>query len=108
VFPITKSQKSESGFGMGRLRRCDLGAGASPRWRGNSCHHGTVELKLSSSRALLVRDYARLGAGPGFLRDTNGNCGRREGARERLEPLFVHCNVIVAVFGLLVWLEPHR
>jgi len=57
---------------------------------------------------LLVRDYARLGAGPGFLRDTNGNCGRREGARERLEPLFVHCNVIVAVFGLLVWLEPHR
>src|SRR5437899_10574739 len=50
VFPITKSQKSENGFGMdafgmGRLRRCDL-AGAGPRRRGNFCHHGAVELKL--------------------------------------------------------------
>jgi len=57
---------------------------------------------------LLVPNYARLGAGLRALSDTNGNCGRREGARERLEPLFVHCNVIVPVFGLLVWLEPHR
>ncbi len=34
--------------------------------------------------------------------DTNGNCGQREGARGRREPLFVHPNVIVAAFGLLV------
>jgi len=25
------------------------------------CHHGAVELKLNSSRVLLVPDYARLG-----------------------------------------------
>jgi len=34
--------------------------------------------------------------------DTNGHCGQREGARERREPLFIHCNVIVPAFGLLV------
>jgi hypothetical protein len=33
---------------------------------------------------------------------TNGNCGQREGARGRREPLFVHSNVIVPAFGLLV------
>jgi hypothetical protein len=32
----------------------------------------------------------------------------RERVRERLEHLFVHCNVIVPAFGLLVWLELHR
>jgi hypothetical protein len=34
--------------------------------------------------------------------DTNDSCGQRKRARERLEPLFVHCNVIVPAFGLLV------
>ena len=41
-----------------------------------------------------------------LLGDPNGNCGQREGARGRREPLFLHSNVIVnvivAAFGLLV------
>jgi hypothetical protein len=37
-----------------------------------------------------------------LLGGSNGNCGQREGARERREPPFVHCNVIVPAFGLLV------